>query len=137
ARLLKKDRKGRTKLYRILADNPVLKIYKVLNTLVVVEPLIERLGKICKRVILYGSCASGTNIEGSDLDLLVVCSKKDEVQDIISGFPRGAYYGFSDVMPVIKSPAEWAVIEQKDSIFYNELQKGVFLYEKEIDESRF
>lgn len=136
AGLVEMERRGRTELYRAISDNPALRAFKTLNTLVSIEPLVEGLRGVSKRVILYGSCASGTNIEGSDLDLLVVSAKKGDVQEIISGFPAYGYYGFSEIRAVVKTPAEWAALEGKDPVFYNELLRGIGLYEKEIDESR-
>jgi len=136
AGLLKMERKGRTELYHIVSENPVLRAFKVLNTLISIEPLVERLKGACKGVVLYGSCASGMNIASSDLDLLVVCTKIDEVQEIISGFPSDAYYGFSKLRAVVKTSAEWSALEEKDPAFHNEILSGISLYEREIDESR-
>ncbi|MFQ5737274.1 MAG: nucleotidyltransferase domain-containing protein [Thermodesulfobacteriota bacterium] len=136
AGLVEMERRGRTELYRIVSDDPALRAFKVLNTIISIEPLVERLKRATKRVVLYGSCATGTNIEGSDLDLLVVSTKKGAVQEIISGFPADAYYGFSEIRTVVKTPAEWAALEDKDPVFHNELLRGISLYEKEIDESR-
>ena len=136
AGLVEMERKGRTELYSIVSDNPALRVFKVLNTIISIEPLVESLRSVSKRVVLYGSCASGTNIEESDLDLLVVSARKGEVEEIISAFPASAYYGFSEIRAVVKTPAEWAALEDKDPVFYNEIIKGIALYEKEIDESR-
>ncbi len=136
AGLVEMERKGRTELYSIVSDNPALRVFKVLNTIISIEPLVESLRSVSKRVVLYGSCASGTNIEESDLDLLVVSARKGEVEEIISAFPASAYYGFSEIRAVVKTPAEWVALEDKDPVFYNEIIKGIALYEKEIDESR-
>jgi len=134
--LLEMERKGRTELYHIVSENPVLRTFKVLNTLISIEPLVERLRVVTRRVALYGSCASGTNIERSDLDLLIVSTKKDDVQDIIADFPNDAYYGFSEIRAIVKTPAEWEALEEQDPVFHNEILRGISLYEKEIDESR-
>lgn len=136
AGLVEMERRGKTELYRVISDHPALRAFKTLNTVISIEPLVERLKGVSKRVILYGSSAIGTNIEESDLDLLVVSAKRGEAQDIIAGFPADAYYGFLDIRAVVKSPAEWASLEEKDPVFYSELLKGITLYEKEIDESR-
>jgi len=101
AKLLEMERKGRTELYRVVSENPVLRAFKVLNTIISIEPILERLRVVSRGVILYGSCASGMNIESNDLDLLVVCTKIEEVQEIISGFPSDAYYGFSELRAVV------------------------------------
>ncbi len=134
--LLEMERKGRTELYHIVSENPALRAFKVLNTLISIEPLVERLRVVSRRVALYGSCASGMNIESSDLDLLIVSTKKDDVQDVIADFPDDAYYGFSKIRAIVKTPAEWAALEEQDPVFHNEILRGISLYEKEIDESR-
>lgn len=136
AGLLERERKGKTELYNIVLDSPALRTYKVLSTLISISPLIEKLKKASKRLILYGSCAKGTNIEESDIDLLVVSNNKDKVLDIIKQHPTERYYGFSEIRPVIKKTSEWAVLEEKDLVFFNEIQKGILLFEREIDESR-
>jgi len=136
AGLLEMERKGRTELCRVVSENPALRAFKVLNTLISIEPLIARLKRASRRVALYGSCASGMNIERSDLDLLIVSTKKDEVRDIISSFPVDAYYVFSEIRAIVMTPAEWVALEEKDPKFHNEILRGISLYEKEIDESR-
>lgn len=136
AGLLEKERKGKTELYNTVQDSPTLRTYKVLGTLISISPLVEKLKKTSKRLILYGSCAKGTNIEESDIDILVVSNNKDKVLDIIKQHPTKNYYGFSEIRPVIKKPSEWAALEEKDLVFFNEIQKGILLFDREIDESR-
>lgn len=136
AGLVEKESKGKTELYRVLMESAVLRTYKVLNTLISIDPLVGELRKVSKLVILYGSCAKGTNVEDSDLDLLVVSSVRDGVLDVVAGYPYDKRRGFSEIKPVIKRPAVWAALEHNDPTFYGELQKGILLYEKEVDESR-
>lgn len=136
AGLVTKERRGKTELYNIVAESPPLKTYKVLNTILSITSLVKDLKEFSKRVVLYGSCAKGTNIEESDLDLLVVSSKREKILDALSRHPSDNYYGFSEIRPVIKKPSEWAVLEENDPVFFNEVQKGILLFEREIDESR-
>lgn len=136
ARLVEKEQKGKTEIYHLLGDSPLLRTYKILNTLIFIEPLVEKLKKVSKKIILFGSCAKGINMEDSDLDLLIISNNKGKVLNIISQYPYDEHRGFSEIKPVIKKTSEWATLEEKDPVFYNELQKGILLYEKEIDESR-
>jgi len=76
----------------------------------------------------------GGNIEGSDLDLLVVSGSRDKVLASVINFPRSSYYGFSEIKPVVKKNEEWAFLESHDPVFYNEVQRGILLYERKIDE---
>lgn len=136
AGVVEKERRGKTELYRSIADSPVLKAYKVLNTIVSIAPLIDELKKASKKIVFFGSCAKGVNIEESDLDLLIV-SSNENLKDAIERYIPAEHCGFSEIKVVIKKPSEWAALEDKDPTFFHEIQKGILLYEKEIDESRF
>ena len=135
AGVVEKEPRGKTELYHSIGDSHVLRIYKVLNTLISIDLLVAELKEVSRRIILFGSCAKGINIEESDLDLFIV-SSNEKVLDIIAQYPLAEHCGFSDIKAIIKKPAEWAILEEKDPVFFNELQKGFLLYAKEIDESR-
>jgi predicted nucleotidyltransferase len=136
AGLVEKERKGKTEIYHLIGDSPLLRIYKILNTLIFISPLVEKLKKVSKKIILFGSCAKGINMEDSDLDLFIISNNRERVLRIISQYAYNKYSGFSEIKPVVKKTAEWAILDEIDPVFYNELQKGILLYEKEVDESR-
>ncbi len=131
-----KERKGKTELYNIAEMTPELRLFKALNTVINIAPLIDRLKPVSKAVLLYGSCAKGMNTEESDLDILVVSGDKDRVLDAVTKYSPKERYGFAEIKPVTKTPAEWAGLEAKDPVYFAEVHKGFVLYEKEIDESR-
>jgi predicted nucleotidyltransferase len=131
-----KERKGKTELYNIVELTPELRLFKAMNTVLNIAPLVKRLKALCKTVLLYGSCANGTNAEESDLDLLVVSGNREQVLDAVELFSPRERYGFAEIKPVVKTPAEWAALEAKDPVYFAEVQKGIVLYEKVIDESR-
>jgi predicted nucleotidyltransferase len=87
-------------------------------------------------IILYGSCAMGTNIVESDLDLFIVGSEREQIVDAIAHFSPRKHYGYAEIKPVITNSTGWAKLETGDPLFFNELQRGVMLFEKRIDESR-
>jgi predicted nucleotidyltransferase len=131
-----KERKGKTELYNIAKMTPELRLFKVLNTIMDIAPLVNHLKTKSSKILLFGSCANGTNMEESDLDLLVVSDDREQVFDAVAKFSLKERYGFAEINPVTKTPAEWAGLEAKDPVFFAEVHKGVVLYEKEIDESR-
>ena len=57
--ILSSEKKGRTSLYTLKLPNEHLERFKILNVLLIIEPLIEKLKSISRRVILYGSYATG------------------------------------------------------------------------------
>lgn len=136
AGIVEKERKGKTELYNIVELTPELRLFKAINTVLNITPLVKRLKVLCKTVLLYGSCAKGTNAEESDLDLFVVSGSREQVLDAVERFSPRDRYGFAEIKPVIKTPAEWAALESKDPVYFAEVQKGIVLYEKGIDESR-
>lgn len=136
AGIVKKERKGKTELYNLTEMAPELRLFKAMNTVLNIAPLTDRLRPACRMLILYGSCANGLNSDESDLDLLVVGSDRTRILDAIARFSPRERYGFAEIKPVIKTPSEWARLETKDPVFFAEVQKGIVLYEKSVDESR-
>lgn len=136
AGVVEKERKGKTELYNLTETTPELRLFKAMNTVLNIAPLIRRLKPICRMVMLYGSCANGLNAEESDLDLLVVSNDREGVLETVALFSPKERYGFTEIKSVIKTPAEWAGLEKKDPVYFAEVQKGLILYEKAIDESR-
>jgi len=139
-RLLKKkgilisERKGKTSLYTLRSPNPYIEYFKILNSLLTLEPLIEKLKNISKQIILYGSYATGTFTSESDVDLFVVSEKREEVLKIIDKFTVKQVL---NIQPVIKKQIEWMQLDKKDTEFFNELASGITLWEKAINESGF
>jgi DNA-binding MarR family transcriptional regulator len=136
AGVVEKERKGKTELYNLTVMTPELRLFKGMNPVLNLAPLVQRLKPMCRIVMLYGSCANGLNVEESDLDLLAVSSSREQVLDAVSRFSPSAHYGYTEIKTVIKTPAEWAGLEKKDPLYFAEVQKGLVLYEKGIDESR-
>jgi predicted nucleotidyltransferase len=125
---------GKTKLYRIEALNPIIQSFKVLNALLVLEPLIEAIRGISRRVILFGSYATGSFAASSDLDLLVVSGEKEIILRKIDSFKRKSGL---DIRPIIKDQVEWMKLENGSPEFCDELSRGITLWEKPAGESGF
>jgi predicted nucleotidyltransferase len=101
-----------------------------------VEPLVEELKNVSSRIILYGSCALGTDTSESDLDLFVVSNSKEDVSNVISdfNFPRG--FENTHIQLVIRTPVE--LLEEADSerSFIEEIERGIVLWERVASELR-
>jgi hypothetical protein len=136
AGVIEKEKKGKTDLYAIVELTSELRLFKTLNTVLNIAPLVNRLKPMSKMIILYGSCAMGTNIVESDLDLFIVGSEREQIVDAIAHFSPRKHYGYAEIKPVITNSTGWAKLETGDPLFFNELQRGVMLFEKRIDESR-
>ena len=129
-------RKGKMYFYSIDYSNATLAEFKKMVNIILIEPLVEGLKKMSSRVVLYGSCALGTDTSESDMDLFVVSNSKEDVSNAISGFtfPRG--FENTHIQPVIRTPVELLEGGESERIFMEEVERGVVLWEKVSSESR-
>lgn len=67
--LIERTRRGKIVLNRVKIDHPVVREFKRLRNLCVLFPLIQALGGLSEKIILFGSQAYGTNLLESDADL--------------------------------------------------------------------
>jgi len=125
---------GKTKLYRLESFNPIIKTFKILNALLILEPLTQKLKKNSRLVILYGSYSTGTFTSESDLDLFIISEEKEKTTNNIDSFKRKTNL---DIRPIIKSLIEWIKLEKEDPEFFSEVNLGITLWEKPIDERGF
>jgi predicted nucleotidyltransferase len=131
-------RRQEGKMFFYSIDHPdaaITELKKIINILLI-EPLLEKLKKLSNRIVLYGSCALGTDTSKSDLDLFVVSSRKKEASNIISNFkfPRG--YEDIHIQSVIKTPIELLKSGKSEHAFMEEIELGVVLWEKVANEPR-
>jgi len=132
--LLRFQGAGNTKLYSLDVDNPVITSYKILNTLLMLDPLVESLRDLARRIILFGSYATGTFTAESDLDIFIVSERKNNMAEIIDQYQRKSGL---DIRPLLKSQVEWMKLEKASPEFFDELNHGIILWEKPIDEFGF
>ncbi len=133
---VKRRREGKMYFYSIDISNATVVDYKKLVNLTLIEPLVEDLKKIATQIILYGSCAQGTDTSQSDFDLFIVTNYKQDATDILNSFilPKG--YEELVVQPVIKTPVELLEAGDSERAFIAEVERGIVLWERKAIESR-
>ena len=133
---VKRRREGKMYFYSIDSSNTALADFKKIVNLLLIELLVEELKKISSRIILYGSCALGTDNSDSDLDLFVVANSKEDVSNVISSFafPRG--FENIHIQSVIKTPVELLEGSELERTFMEEVERGIVLWERVASESR-
>jgi predicted transcriptional regulator len=133
---VKRRREGKMYFYSIDSSNAALTQFKKMVNLMLIEPLVEELKKISSRVILYGSCALGTDNSESDIDLFVVADRKEGVSNAISDFtfPRG--FENIHIQSVIRTPVELLEGGESERTFMEEIERGIVLWERVASESR-
>lgn len=123
--LLKSETKGNMTFYQANLASPVVRQSKVFHSIMFIDPLVSKIKNFAQRVILFGSCAEGTDSNESDIDLLVVGNQKTEIENIVSKFKTKR-----KIQLILKSPQEYIILEKNEPVFFREIEKGKMLWEK-------
>lgn len=129
-KLVKKQKRGKISFYSISFDHPIVKQLKMLKTLVNLEPLIEKIKKLSKKIILYGSCSRGENTSESDIDLFIVTNNSNMINMAVKKNRKSEIIKW-----IARSPLEYIEMEKTDPTFYKEIELGITVWESK-DESR-
>lgn len=121
--LLRKSTKGRMSFYSPNERSPLLRQFRVLMAVNGAMPAVGKIAPLCRRIVLFGSCAEGRNTEKSDVDLFVLSSEKEKI--------RRALEGYQKVQAIILDSAEYATLREKDKPLYERIRRGIELYGEE------
>lgn len=82
--VLFREKKGNVFLYKLNAENLILRHFKIFENLLTLQKVVKKIQKYCREIILFGSCADGSNTGKSDIDLFIRSEYKKEVRKAIS-----------------------------------------------------
>jgi len=122
--LVSKTQKGNVLLYSVSHNNPVVKQFKILMNVILLNPLIEILKNTSKKITLYGSASRGEDYADSDIDLFIISKDPETTKNILSKAKIKRKIQF-----VIKTPADIPDFREKEKVFYEEIKEGVTLWE--------
>lgn len=114
--------------YRLNMKNAVAKQFKVLFNVSALDDLVNRIKQLSERVILFGSCAEGTDAEDSDIDLFVLTSDIETVQRRIMEYGRKLHRRIS---PIVVDSSGLAKMKSVDKPLYERVSRGITLWEQE------
>jgi predicted nucleotidyltransferase len=92
--------------YSANMSNPEIKEFKVYINVLELNPLIQKIKDHSDKIILYGSCAEGTDAEKSDIDLFILTGEKEKVMNEIRKFKIDR-----KIVPVIMDSMEFIRIK--------------------------
>mgnify|MGYP001578628529 CR=1 FL=1 len=125
--LLRTEHKGRMIFYSVDPGSALVKQFKILNNVAALQPLVGGIKDISQRAVLFGSCASGENTGESDIDLFVVTDNKEKVKKLVLSNGRSR----EKIQLILKTPQEYMGFEKKEPVFFDEIAKGVVLWQKD------
>lgn len=118
-------KRGRMSFCSVSLENPLIRQVKVLINLIKIDPLTSDLKNISDKIILFGSSATGNNIEESDIDIFVLTDNPKEALNKAAAFELS-----EKIQLVVKKPIDYIALKKKDPVFYEELTHGLILWER-------
>ena len=126
--LLTREEKGRLAIYKLNLKEPTVRQFKILVNIFALKGLIDKLKDHSRKAVLFGSCAQGTDVKESDIDLLVIAFEKVPVKKIISEFNLK---NERKIAPIIINMNEYVLMKKEDKPLYENINRGIVLWEAE------
>jgi len=125
--LVTREKKGQLYLYRVIADSPAVREFKKFENIISLTDLILQIRDVCRKIVLYGSCATGEDTNVSDIDLFIVTENKTKVLNEIGKQTRQLD---REIKPVIVRSDEYLAMRNRKEALLEELNGGIILWEK-------
>lgn len=126
--LLVREKRGRMLFYRLNMESAVARQFKVLFNVSLLDGLVGEVKEDCERVVLFGSCAEGTNVKDSDVDLFVFTSNVGVIRDKVSGYEKKIGKRIS---AIVVDSGGLAKMKNDDKPLYDRISRGIVLWEWE------
>lgn len=124
--ILLKKLQGNLTIYSLNLNSIITKQLRVMDILVLLNPLIVSLKPLANKIILYGSCSDGSYINSSDIDLFIISESGEEIHNRINSFQKKSPF---PIKPVIVDIHEEIKMKQEEKPFYERVEHGLILWE--------
>jgi len=121
--ILSREKKGNLFLYKINFESFLLRQFKIFENSVKLQPIIKEIKPYCWEIILFGSCADGSNAENSDIDIFIKSEHKNKIRKIINKYDEDF-----KIRPVIQDSLELVSAQKTDSVFFEQIRKGIVIW---------
>ncbi|MBN4074768.1 MAG: hypothetical protein COA82_10785 [Alkaliphilus sp.] len=123
--LVRKTSVGKSVIHEASLDNPINSQFRKFDNLLRLQPLVNAIKNKTKRIILFGSCANGTDTINSDMDLFILIDSecKIEVEREINNYEIDR-----NISLLIVDELELVDMETEDNVFYKEICKGIEIW---------
>lgn len=122
--LVASEQSGRNMVCMVDRRLPVFARLRTAFNLLEIGPKTAALHHCADKIVLFGSCADGTDTAESDIDLLVITRDKANAEKAARKIKLSR-----PVQWVIKTPQEYVILNSKEKVFAEEIGKGVVLWE--------
>lgn len=124
--ILGRAERGRMVFYRLMADDPFVRQMKAAENVWELRDLVEGLKCSARKIMLFGSCAEGTDTAESDVDILILTEDKNAARAAVSAFNRKTK---RQIAPIVLGAHEFAALRKEDVPLYERIDRGIVLWE--------
>ncbi|MCX6567168.1 MAG: nucleotidyltransferase domain-containing protein [Candidatus Aminicenantes bacterium] len=124
--LLERAEKGRMVFYRLNAGDPFVRQLKIAENVWALRFFVDGLKETARKVLLFGSCAEGTDVAESDIDVLILTDDKKTAGEKVSVFNRKAG---RQMAPIIVDMKEFSIMRKDDRPLFERIDRGIVLWE--------
>ena len=115
-------------MYRANLRSPVARQLKVLFNVLALSDLVDEVKRISDKIVLFGSCAEGTDVKDSDMDLFTLTSNAEtfnrEVRRCEQKIDR-------KLSLIVVNPNEFTKMKTRDTPLYERVSRDMTLWERE------
>jgi predicted nucleotidyltransferase len=122
------QKRGKINLYKADLKNPASRQFKVLFNVLALNDLVDEIKQISDRVVLFGSCAEGTDVKDSDIDIFILTSDPETARREVTRYEKKMYRRIS---PIIVDSTELAKMRIRDKPLSERISRGITLWERE------
>jgi predicted nucleotidyltransferase len=108
------------------AADPFVKQMKILSNVWALRTFITDLKEQARKIILFGSCAEGTDVGESDIDILILAAEKIAARENVSRFNQNSE---RKIAPLILTMGEFIKLKKEDKPFFERIDRGIVLWE--------
>lgn len=128
--LVTKEHVGKVDLYKYNLADAAARSLKVFFNTSELRVLTKSLGTLdgTSKVVLFGSCAEGTDTKDSDIDIIILTQDKREATAAVQRAGRSSSRKLS---PIILDPLEFSRLKKDDLPLYEQVSKGMTLWQRE------
>lgn len=129
--IINKIKKGKILLYQVNFNHPLVKRFKIFENILGLSDMVLEMKPFCQKIVLFGSCAAGTDNFESDIDLFIISNQKDDLLKIIRNSSQA---NVRNINPIIVSIEEYLSLRSSNKVLIEEIDKGIVLYGVNNDE---
>ncbi len=124
--LLKKEKKGRLNFYEANMRNPMVRQMKVLLNIMKIYGLVKQIRRKTEKIVLFGSCSTGLNTEGSDIDLFIVARDRGAVARALGRFQPNLP---AKMNATVVEPDKLGEFKAGNRLLYSQINNGIKLWD--------